>query len=165
MAHSKKGKLDIKVDEFEVLKAISTSRTEPSFKVSRSRIIIDYYSGMTVAAITKKYGTNRPLVERTIDKALAYGVLAALRDLPRSGRPSEITDDAKAWVVSIACKSPTTYGYPAETWTYSALAKHIKKECVETLSCASLHMDVKCPSRCYCTIQQVCFQVYSIEKN
>jgi transposase len=131
MAHSKKGKLDIKVDEFEVLKAISTSRTEPSFKVSRSRIIIDYYSGMTVTAITKKYGTNRPLVERTIDKALVYGVLAALRDLPRSGRPSEITDDAKAWVVSIACKSPTTYGYAAETWTYSALAKHIKKECVE----------------------------------
>ena len=131
MAHSKKDKLTINPEDFEVLKSIGTSRTESSSKVNRSRIIIDYYSGMTVAAITRKYNTNRPLVERTIRKALAYGALAALDDLPRRGRPPEITDDAKTWVLSLACESPTKFGYAAETWTYSALAKHIKKECIE----------------------------------
>jgi len=77
--------------------------------------IIDYYLGMTVAAIARKFKTNRPLVESTNHKALAYGVLAALNDLPRKGRPSEITDDAKTWVISVACESPTKYGYAAET--------------------------------------------------
>lgn len=60
---------------------------------------------------------------------LQNGSIAALDDLPRSGRPSEITDDAKAWVVSIACKPPTKFGFAAETWTYSALAKYIQKNC------------------------------------
>ena len=132
MAHSKKDKLELNASDLEALKAIGNSRTAPSFKVNRSRYIVDYYSGMTVAAIARKYNINRPLVERTIHKALAYGALAALHDLPRKGRPAEITDDAKTWVLSIACESPTKYGYAAETWTYSALAKHIKKECIKS---------------------------------
>jgi len=74
---------------------LAQSRTESSAKVNRSRIIIDYSSGMTIASIVRKYKTNRPLVERTVNKALAYGALAALDDLPRSGRPAKITDDAK----------------------------------------------------------------------
>jgi transposase len=84
---------------------------------------------MTIAGIVRKYGTNRPLVERTVDKAIGFGPITALDDLPRSGRPSEITDDAKAWVVSIACESPAKFGLAAETWTYSALAKYIRKNC------------------------------------
>jgi transposase len=84
---------------------------------------------MTIAEIVRKYGTNRPLVERTVDKAIEFGPITALDDLPRSGRPSEITDAAKAWVVSIACESPTKFGFAAETWTYSALAKYIQKNC------------------------------------
>ena len=129
MAHSKKKKLHLNIEDLEALKLISVSRTEPSHKVNRSKIIIDYHSGMTVAAITRKYNTNRPLVERTIDKAIIYGAITALDDLPRSGRPPEITDGARAWALSIACEPPTKFGYAAETWTYSALAKHIKKEC------------------------------------
>ena len=129
MAHSKKDNLNISPADLLALKAISTSRKAPSHRVNRSRIILDYHYGMRVAAITRKYNTNRPLVERAIDKAIAYGALAALDDLPRSGRPPEITDDAKAWVVSIACEPPTKFGYAAESWTYSALAKHVKKTC------------------------------------
>jgi transposase len=85
---------------------------------------------LSIANITRKYDTNRPLVERTVDKALEFGAFTALNDLPRSGRPAEISDDAKAWVVSIACTSPTKFGYAAETWTYSALANYIKKNCI-----------------------------------
>ena len=130
MARRKRGALQLSEDEKSALHTFSTSRTESSAKVNRSRIIIDYSSGMTIASIVRKYNTNRPLVERTVDKALAYGALAALDDLPRSGRPAEITDDAKAWILSLACEQPTRFGYAAETWTYSALIKHIKKECI-----------------------------------
>lgn len=130
MTRNKRGILVLTEEEFNTLKALSSSRTEASYKVNRSRIIIDYASGMSIAQIARKYDTNRPLIERTIDKALAYGALQALNDLPRSGRPADITDEAKAWVLSIACERPSSFGYAAETWTYSALAKYIKKECV-----------------------------------
>lgn len=130
MAHSKRGNIDLSIEDLSALRIISTSRTESASRVLRSKIIIDYCLNMTVAAIARKYNTNRPLVERVIDKALAYGALSALNDLPRTGRPPVITDDAKAWVLSIACEKPTKYGYAAETWSYSALAKHIKKECM-----------------------------------
>jgi transposase len=129
MTRKIKKPLHISNDDMAVLKAYSVSRTEPSAKVQRSKIIIDYSLGMTIAKIVRKYNTNRPLVERTVGKALAFGPLTALNDLPRSGRPSEITDGARAWVVSIACEPPTNFGLAAETWTYSALAKYIKDNC------------------------------------
>jgi transposase len=111
------------------LKSIISSRTEPVSRVQRSNIILDYSKGMSIAQITKKYNTNRPLVERSIDKALEYGPKQALDDLPRQGRPSQITDDAKSWVISIACRRPTDFGLASETWTYSALVKYIKNHC------------------------------------
>jgi transposase len=90
---------------------------------------LDYAAGMSIARIAKKHNTNRPLVERNIDKALEYGPKQALNDLPRRGRPSQITDDARSWVLSTACKNPTDFGLASETWTYSALVSYIKNNC------------------------------------
>lgn len=129
MARKVRKQLQLSNSDMTQLKAYSVSRTESSSKVQRSRIIIDYSSGMTIAKIVRKYGTNRPLVERTVDKAIEFGPITALNDLPRSGRPSDITDDARAWVVSVACEPPTKFGFAAETWTYSALAKYIRDNC------------------------------------
>jgi transposase len=42
-------------------------------------------------------------------------------------RHAEITDDEKAWIISIACKRPVEFGYSAETWTYAKLTAHINK--------------------------------------
>ena len=129
MALKKRKPLHHSNEDMAILLAYSVSRTESSSKVHRSRIIIDYSYGMTIAKIARKYGTNRPLVERTVDKAIEFGPITALSDLPRSGRPSEITDDARAWVTSVACEPPTKFGFAAETWTYSALAKYIRDNC------------------------------------
>ncbi len=129
MARRIRKQLQLSDNDMVQLKAYSVSRTESSSIVQRSRIIIDYSYGMTIAKIARKYGTNRPLVERTVDKAIEFGPITALSDLPRSGRPSEITDDARAWVTSVACEPPTKFGFAAETWTYSALAKYIRDNC------------------------------------
>ena len=129
MARKIRKQLQLSTSDMTQLIAYSVSRTESSSKVQRSRIIIDYSSGMTIAKIVRKYGTNRPLVERTVDKAMEFGPITALDDLPRSGRPSDITDDARAWVISVACEPPTKFGFAAETWTYSALAKYIRDNC------------------------------------
>jgi hypothetical protein len=88
-----------------------------------------YYSHETVSSIARRLTTNRPKVERILDKALELGAIPALDDLPRSGKPAEITDDARAWIVSIACQKPKDLGYASETWTMAELAKHIRNHC------------------------------------
>ncbi len=50
---------------------------------------------------------------------------AAVRDLPRPGREPEISDDSKAWVVSLASRKPKDIGLAAELWTLSALARYV----------------------------------------
>lgn len=108
------------------LEKISRSRTEPSSRVQRATILLMYASGSSITAITKQLGTTRPLVYRAIDKALAFGSLASLDDIQRSGRSRTIDDAATNWIVSLACQRPTELGYAAETWTYSSLVKHIR---------------------------------------
>ena len=54
------------------------------------------------------------------------GVEAGMKDTPHRPREAVITDDAKAWVVSLACSKPKEFGYAAELWTRSALALHVR---------------------------------------
>lgn len=129
--HSKRAKLAISKPELEELLKVKNSRTEAHARVTRANMLFAYHDGQSVTEIAKSHNTNRPKVERTINRALAYGVIKALDDLPRPGRKPKITDDAKVWVVSLACNAPKNYGYAAETWTYSALVKHIVANCVQ----------------------------------
>ncbi len=118
------------IDKDELTR-ISNSRTEPAAAVRRAKILLSYNESKRITDIAKIMGTNRPLVERIIDKAFILGPLKALKDLPRKGRPPTITDDAKSWVLSIACRKPIDFSYAHELWTYSLLIKHIKKHCKE----------------------------------
>jgi len=129
--HSMRAKLALSETELGELLLVKNSRTEPHARVTRANMLFEYHNGRSVTEIAKFHNTNRPKVERTINRALAFGVIKALDDLPRSGRKPIITDDAKAWVVSLACNAPKNYGYAAETWTYSALVKHIAGTCVQ----------------------------------
>ena len=47
-------------------------------------------------------------------------------DDPRKGRPFEITDDAIAWIISIACQRPTDLGYAQALWTLKNLHQYIQ---------------------------------------
>ena len=55
------------------------------------------------------------------------GVVAALDDSPRPGKAPEITADAKAWLVSLACQKAKDLGYPHELWTTRLLARHVRE--------------------------------------
>ena len=129
MRKSQRAKLNISNEEELELSLISKSKTSPHREVIRSTILLKYIDNQTITSIAKDCNTNRPLVERCIDKAIAYGVMAALKDLPGRGVKPKITDDAKSWVLSIACSSPKEIGYANEVWTYSLLISHIRKTC------------------------------------
>jgi len=126
---SKRKTVILSSEEREQLKRISRSRTETAARVKRAKILLLFSEGKRIAEIARTMQTNRPLIERVIDKAHAYGNLQALNDLPRPGHPVSITDDAKSWVISLACQKPTDLGYAHQTWTYSLLIKHIRKHC------------------------------------
>jgi len=115
----------------EALAEIAQARAEPAHRVERARIMLGYSGGESVSSIARRLGTNRPKVERCIDKALELGPLVAVKDLPGRGRPSMITPEARAWLVSLACQKPTALGYSYELWTTQLLANHVRAQCAE----------------------------------
>jgi transposase len=114
--------------EVEMLTALTRSKTEAAARVRRASILLRYYAGETVSEIARGMGTNRPLVERCVNKALQLGVAQALADLPGRGRRPAITPEARAWVVALAYRKPKDLGYAQELWTTRLLAEHIRKQ-------------------------------------
>ena len=125
----KRPPLNVAMDVREKLTEVNRSRTEPAGKVKRATVLLMYDSGKRISEIARELKSNRPAVERTIDRALSFGPLQALKDLPRPGRPPRIPDDARMWVLSVACQKPKDLGYAAETWTYASLIRHVRAHC------------------------------------
>ncbi|HEX2994671.1 MAG TPA: hypothetical protein VHP14_07605 [Anaerolineales bacterium] len=128
---TKRNALTLSSQVRDELLRVSNSRTEAASSVQRAKILLLYGDGKRITDIVRDMDVTRPLAERCIDKALTFGPLQALRDLPRAGHPTLIGDDAKAWVLSVACQKPTELGYAQETWTYSLLIKHLRQHCQE----------------------------------
>ena len=126
---SRRAGLDLSDEMRAILDAVVRSRSESVQRVERARILLAYAAGRSVSAIARELQTNRPKVERCIDKGLQLGALAALSDLPRKGRPGRISAEARAWVVSLACVKPKQLGYPEELWTTRLLARHVREHC------------------------------------
>jgi transposase len=95
--------------------------------VVRARMLLAYRENPSFFAVGRAVGVHHQTVERCVERALAYGPLAALDDRPRPGREPTITPDAKAWLVSLACDKAKDHGYPHELWTTRLLADHARK--------------------------------------
>ncbi|MGH8565570.1 MAG: helix-turn-helix domain-containing protein, partial [Gammaproteobacteria bacterium] len=127
---SRRSPLVISPDARETLTALRRSRSEPIARVQRASILLAYADGETVSAIARQMRTNRPKVERCINRALQIGALPSLSDLPGRGRTATISPEAKVWVLALACQKPKELGYAQETWTTSLLASHVRKHCI-----------------------------------
>jgi transposase len=92
-------------------------------------MLLAFAGGGSISAIARRFGTNRAKVDRCVSKALQFGVKASLGDLPRRGRPVSITEDARAWLLSLACQKPKDLGYSYEMWTTRLLAAHVRGHC------------------------------------
>lgn len=112
------------------LQKVSQSRAEQVRRVERAKILLQLATGASVRSVAQAMGTNTVKVHRCLNKALQFGVTAALEDLPRSGRSVEITSEAQAWIVSLACQKPKDLGYSYELWTVRLLAQHIREHAV-----------------------------------
>jgi transposase len=112
-----------------MLTKISRAKSEELRRVQRAKILLMASAGEIDDRIAEAVGLNKNSVRNTIAKFTALGLRAALTDLPRSGRPPLIGDDAKAWVRSLAGTKPEEFGYDQELWTHQKLTEHIRGAC------------------------------------
>jgi len=128
---SKRAKLSLTDEQDEFLTRITQSRTAPLREVERAKILLNYAEGLSISAIQYSLDVSRPTIYKCIDKALAMGVKAGLKDKYHSPKEAIITEESKAWVVNLACTKPTEHGYAAEVWSLRLLAKHTRKHAPE----------------------------------
>jgi hypothetical protein len=83
---------------------VTRSRTEPARRVERARMLLAYREDPSF-----------------------FAVAHALDDRPRSGKEPTITAEAKALLVSLACRKVKELGYPHELWTTRLLARHARE--------------------------------------
>lgn len=128
---SKRPGLKLSAEEIEHLRSLRDSQTAPWRETQRARILLRYYSDENVTQIAKAVGMTRKSVDKWISKALAMGCRAALKDAYHRPKEPTITEEAKAWVVHLACSKPKDFGYAAEVWTRSALARHVREHAAQ----------------------------------
>src|SRR5450631_2642133 len=128
---SRRSKLVLSDEDRAELEQLSRSRTLPHREAQRAAIILGYYGGESVASMGRRLGMTRLSVSKWVAKALAVGPMAALKDNYHRPKEPAIGDDAKAWVVHVACSKPKDLGYAAEVWSRRALAKHIREHARE----------------------------------
>jgi transposase len=118
--------LALKDGDREYLQSLIKQRTIQAQIVIRAHILLDKSNGTPIRDIAKIYDLSVNTVRLCLDKYREGGTELALFDNQRSGRPVEITDDAVAWIINIACQRPADLGYSQELWTLKNLHQHIQ---------------------------------------
>ena len=111
----------------EMLERLARMRTAQAQTVTRARILLLRDSGETLVSIAEKVGLAVNSVRLCVTKYLEGGVEHALSDGARSGRPREIDDTDRAFVVALACQRSADLGYATKLWTNDLLTAHVRK--------------------------------------
>jgi len=119
--------LGIGSDDLAQLETVARSRTEAASRVERARILLAYRGDPSSTAVAARLGVTHHTVQRCLRRAARLGVIAALDDSPRPGKARDITPEARAWLVSLACQKAGDLGYPHELWTTRLLARHARE--------------------------------------
>ena len=122
--------ISIEDEDMARLETIARSRTAPAGWVERARILLAYHADPSTYSVGEAIGVTHQTVQRCLARAVRFGVIAALDDSPRPGKVPEITQEARTWVVSLACQKAKDLGYPHEIWTTRLLARHIRENAV-----------------------------------
>jgi len=119
--------LVLSTGDYEYLKSLTKQRTIQAQVVIRAHILLDRSNGISIRDIANIYDISTNTVRLCENKYKEGGTDRALFDDERKGRPVEITDDAVAWIIDIACQRPADLGYAQELWTLKNLHQHIQK--------------------------------------
>jgi transposase len=129
--HTQRPPLILKDEDRNKLKLLARSRTAEVRAVQRAQIILAYAESRSIATAARSANCSREWAYEIVDRVLAIGLAEGVKDKYHRPKDPVITTDAEAWVVHLACTKPLELGYAAELWSFSALAKHVRKHAVE----------------------------------
>lgn len=119
----------------EELEKMLKSGMTPIIIAQRAKILIEKSRGLSNEQIAEELGINMRTVMLWCNKyknRTDKDTLEKLLNVSEGrGCKEEITGEAKAWLLSIACMKPKDLGYAAETWTTKSLTAHIRKAAKE----------------------------------
>ena len=124
---TKRAKLHLTIEQRSKLEQLSHSLTAPLREVQRAKILLHYANSVPILQIQKLTHISRPTIYKCIDKALAAGADAGLKDCYHRPFEPTIDDAAKTWVVNLACTKPKDHDLAAELWALSELAKYTRE--------------------------------------
>lgn len=129
MAHAYK--IELTTEDRKYLQSLTRQRTIQAQVVDRAKTLLYKADGMSNGDIADRLDVNINTVKLCLNKFKHGGIQRALFDDQRAGRPVEITDDAVAWIIDIACQRPADLGHAQELWTLKNLHSHIQKHAQE----------------------------------
>ena len=118
-------------EEKDRLLAITHQGTVEARVYIRAKILLLKNDSEPNQYIANRLDITAPTVSLCLKKYKEGGIDAALKDESGRGRKAEIFDDAKAWVVNIACQKPTAFGFAAELWYPTSLTKYVNAKARE----------------------------------
>ena len=129
MAYAKA--IELNSDDVEYLQSLVRTRTIQAQVVDRAKMLLYKAKGESNRSIATRLDVNINTVNLCLSKFKEGGMQRALFDDQRKGRPVEITDDAVAWIIDVACQRPADLGYSQELWTLKNLHQHIQNHAEE----------------------------------
>lgn len=126
MPTSGRSKVILSIDELALLRRIEKSHLYSSAQNMRAKFILMSADGKTVSQIAENTGENNRKIQRCIKKSRVHGAIKAVSDLPRSGRPRKISDDAQKWLRNMFECDPRRFGVKADRWTLDSVCQYAR---------------------------------------
>ena len=129
MSRPTKKTIKLTEDELSEVETILKGRAQSHTSFRNATILKLAHEGKTPSEIASEVKLSRQSIHKVINKYLQHGIASCWADLERSGRPITISDDAKGYVIELACTNPKDLGYKHELWSINLLREYIKNHC------------------------------------
>jgi transposase len=125
------------------LEALLRRRSLPQQLALRARIILAAADGENNSQIARSLNLETDTVRLWRNRWLSFAFIPLsdlslderLSDVPRSGRPIQITAEQRCQIVALACEAPKEAGRPISQWTGREIADEvIKRGILPTIS-------------------------------
>ena len=125
------------------LEALLRRRSLPQQLALRARIILAAADGENNSQIARSLNLETDTVRLWRNRWLSFAFIPLsdlslderLSDVPRSGRPIQITAEQRCQIVALACEAPKDAGRPISQWTGREIADEvIKRGILPTIS-------------------------------
>ncbi len=135
--------LTLAADERRDLEALVRRHTTAQQIALRGRIVLAAADGHNNAQIARDLEVSLPTARRWRERWILLQcipfsdleIVERLTDVPRPGRPLQISDEQVCQIVRIGCEAPAASGRPITEWTGREIADEaVRRKIVERIS-------------------------------